>query len=68
MWESIKRGLSLIGQSLGVVVVAAFTVVIFVVLLPDSTGWGAFLLGLGGFIMLFMTLVGIWALGEENKK
>lgn len=68
MWKSIKKGLSLIGQSLGVVIGAAFTVVIFVVLLPEFTGWGAFLLGLSGFIMLFMTLVSIWALGEENKK
>ena len=68
MWKSIKKGLSLIGQSLGVVVVAALTFIIFVVILPESTGWGAFLLGLAGFVMLFMTLVGIWALGEENKK
>ena len=68
MWESIKKGLSLIGQSLGIVIVAAFTVAIFVVILPEFTGWGAFLWGLGGVIMLFVTLVSIWALGEENKK
>jgi high-affinity Fe2+/Pb2+ permease len=68
MWESIKKGLSLIGQSLGVVVVVAFAVAIFIVILPESIGWGAFLWGLGGFVLLFAAFLGIWGLGEENKK
>ena len=68
MWKSIKKGLSLIGQSLAIVIVAALAIVIFTIILPESTGWVAFLWGLGGFVMSFMTMFGIWALGEENKK
>lgn len=68
MWKSIKKGLSLIGQSLGVVIAAALTAATFIDILPEFTGWEAFLCGLGGLVMLFVTLIGIWGLGEDNKK
>lgn len=68
MWKSIKKGLSLIGQSLGVVVVAAFAIAIFVVILPEFTGLGAFLWGIGGLVALICAFLGVWVIGEENEK
>jgi hypothetical protein len=68
MWKSIKKGLSLIGQSLGVVILVTLAFMVFCIMMPASTGWAAFLWGLGGFILLFAAFVGVWAIGEENKK
>lgn len=68
MWESIKKGLSLIGQSLCVVALVACAFAVFCVILPESTGWIAFLWGLAGFGLLSAGLVGILVIGEENKE
>ena len=68
MWESIKKGLSLIGQSLAIVAVAALAFIIFCIMVPACTGWAAFLWGLGGFVLLSTALVGIWGIGEDNKE
>ena len=68
MWESIKKGLSLIGQSLAIVAVAALAFAIFCIIMPASTGWAAFLWGLGGFVLLSAALAGIWGIGEDNKE
>lgn len=68
MWKSIKKGLSLIGQSFGVIILVIFAIMIFIVILPEATGWGAFLWGFAGLFLLFISVIGIWALGEENKK
>lgn len=68
MWKSIKKGLSLVGQSLYVIFSVFIAVAIFVDAMPKSTGWVAFLWGMGGLVALICAFLGVWIIGEENKK